>query len=121
MQQFHPDICVASAQLILTVGTIVFGLYVATRLLGIEVGGGGGGAKERGRGRRRGRSAQHSPCCFLQPRPGLSGFCAAANNCTQCCLLLFRLILLAFSCGRELVLLHCVPKPGMQLAHLSEL
>jgi hypothetical protein len=67
MQQLHPHVCGAGAQLILTVGSIVFGLYVATRLLGIEVGGGsgGGGAKERSRGRRRGRSAQHSPCSLL--------------------------------------------------------
>ena len=47
-------------QVALTVGSIVFGLYVITRVLGIDVGGGGGGggggnSRPRGRGRKRGR------------------------------------------------------------------
>lgn len=49
------------SQVVLTVGTIVFGLYVATRILRIDVGGGGGGSsKGRGKGRRRGRFVRQS-------------------------------------------------------------
>ena len=46
-----------SPQVALTVGSIVFGLYVITRVLGIDVGGGGGGSssRPRGKGRKRGR------------------------------------------------------------------
>ena len=38
-------------------GSIAFGLYVITRVLGIDVGGGGGGgsSRPRGKGRKRGR------------------------------------------------------------------
>ena len=53
-------------QVALTVGSIVFGLYIITRVLGIDVGGGGGGSssRPRGRGRKRGRCGAAG---FLRP------------------------------------------------------
>lgn len=66
-------ICKA-AQVALTVGSIVFGLYVATRLLGIDVGGGGGGGGgARRRGRKRGRSVRQSSVAWSQALPGVRG------------------------------------------------
>ena len=52
-----------SPQVALTVGSIVFGLYVITRVLGIDVGGSGGGSsgRPRGRGRKRGRCGAAGP------------------------------------------------------------
>lgn len=51
-------------QVALTVGSIVFGLYVITRVLGIDVGGGSGGggsSRPRGKGRKRGRCGAAGP------------------------------------------------------------
>lgn len=49
-------------------GSIVFGLYVITRVLGIDVGGGGGGgsSRPRGQGRKRGRCGAAGPSAFYR-------------------------------------------------------
>ena len=61
-------LCIRLLQVVLTVGTIVFGLYVATRILKIEPGGGGGGSsKGRGKGRRRGRFVRQSHPTLAHP------------------------------------------------------